>query len=253
MTSTFKALGAAALLSALIQDPGTPVIIAKDSIQPCLAADADGGFYCVFIRNGNIEISTSADGGKTWTEPVVAIDARGKARGGMQRGPRIGVDACKNVTVTAPVCFDEKELKERYPRAELWLARSTDGGKTFGAPVQVNEKTGTVPESLHALAVAPSGETHVAWLDMRDRKKGQDLFYSKVIDGKPGKNLKIGATLCECCAPGIAVDARGNPLLAWRDGAASENRAIWLSVSKDGGKTFSDRMRANNSETGVAG
>ena len=243
----------AALLLIGSQDPAAPVLIARGADQPQLAADKDGGFYCVFIRNGNIELSTSSDNGKTWSAPVTAIDAKGKARGGMQRGPRIGVDDQKRVTVTAPLCFDEKELAERYPRAELWLARSTDGGKTFGAPVQVNEKARAAPESLHAMAVAPSGEAHVAWLDIRGREKGQDLYYAKIVDGKPAKNLKIGQTLCECCAPGIALDGAGNPVIAWRDGASSDSRPIWISTSKDQGKSFSAPARINQVETRVAG
>ena len=230
-----------------------PVVIARGASQPQLAADKDGGFYCVFIRNGNIELSTSADNGKTWSAPVTAIDAKGKARGGMQRGPRVGVDDRKVITITAPLCFDEKELAERYPRAELWLVRSTDGGKSFGSPVQVNEKSRTAPESLHAMAIAPSGEAHVAWLDMRGREKGQNLYYAKVVDGKPGKNLKIAETLCECCAPGVAVDGRGRPFVTWRDGATSDNRPIWMSGSSDGGKSFISIGRVNDAESGVAG
>jgi hypothetical protein len=252
MTALSRLILFAMLAVAPYQDPGF-VVIAKDAEQPQLAADKDGVFYCVFLRNRNVELSTSSDGGKTWSAPVTAIDAKGKARGGMQRGPRIGVDDRKVVTVTAPLCFDEKELAGQYPRAELWLARSTDGGKTFGAPVQVNEKARTAPESLHAMAVAPSGEVHVAWLDMRGRTKGQDLYYAKVVDGKPGKNLKIGEALCECCAPGIAVLGAGNPIVAWRDGAKSDNRAIRLALSRDGGKSFTAPMTVNNNETGVSG
>src|SRR5262245_52037788 len=171
----------------------------------------------------------------------------------MQRGPRIGVDDRKAMTITAPLCFDEKEMQAQYPRAELWLVRSTDGGRTFSAPIQVNEKNGTAPESLHALAVAPDGGAHVAWLDLRGRKKGQDLYVAKIVDGRPGKNLKIAAAICECCAPGLALDGSGNPVIAWRDGAASSNRVIWMARSRDGGRSFTAPTRANASESGVAG
>jgi hypothetical protein len=241
------------LAGASPQEPPAPVVIASDARQPCLAADADGGFYCAFIRNGNIELSASTDGGKTWSAPVTAIDAKGKARGGMQRGPRIGVDSRKRITVTAPLCFDEKELAEKYPKAELWIARSTDGGKSFSSPSQINEKNGTAPEALHAMAVAPDGDAHVAWLDMRGRGKGQDLYYAKIVDGKPGPNLKIGTTLCECCAPGLALDGKGNPSVVWRDGQSTDSRPIWISTSRDGGRAFSAPSRVNPTETRVAG
>jgi hypothetical protein len=234
------------LLTLLFCCQEAPVVIAKDADQPQLAADKDGGFYCVFLRNRNIELSTSTDNGRTWTAPVTAIDARGKARGGMQRGPRIGVDDRKVITVTAALSFDAKST-------ELWIARSTDGGRTFTPPVRVNELDGTAEEALHAMAVAPSGEAHVAWLDMRGREKGQDLYYAKVVDGKPGKNLKIGETLCECCAPGITVNAKGNPLVVWRDGATSDNRPILAAGSADGGATFSKLGRLVQIQSGVSG
>src|SRR2546426_221445 len=106
------------------QEPAPPIVVAKGAEQPQLAADKDGVLYCVFLRKGNIEVSVSTDDGATWSAPAVAIDAHGKAHAGMQRGPRIGVDEKKRVTVTAPVCFDPNELREVYPKAELWVAWS---------------------------------------------------------------------------------------------------------------------------------
>ena len=45
-----------ALLLLLMQEP---VTLADDAKQPHLAADKEGGFYCVYIGGGNILLSAS--------------------------------------------------------------------------------------------------------------------------------------------------------------------------------------------------
>jgi len=229
--------------------PPSATVIAGGAIQPHLAAAEDGSFYAVFIRNGNIEFSTSADKGKTWSAPVVAIDAKGKAKGGMQRGPRVAVDAKKTVYVTAPLCFDEAEFAKQYPTQDLYFVVSTDGGKTFSKPVQINEVPKKAPESLHWLAAAPSGEVFVAWLDLRNREKGQDLAWVKITDQgkKIGKNQIIPGPLCECCAPGLTVDAKGTPTLIWREGGKNANRALLMAT----GASLSRIARVNQGESKV--
>lgn len=223
-------------------------VVARDAIQPHLAAAEDGTFVAVFIRNGNIECSTSADKGATWTAPVTAIDALGKAKGGMQRGPRVAVDGKKTVYVTAPVCFDEAEFAKRYPTQDLYLAVSTDGGKTFSKPQQVNDAPKKAPESLHWLAAAPNGDVFVAWLDLRNRAQGQDLAWVKITEQgrKIGRNQLIAGPLCECCAPGLTVDAKGTPFLIYREGG-KKNRPIVLAA----GPAFARPARLNQGESNV--
>lgn len=204
------------------------VVVAADATQPQLAA-VDGALHAVFLRNGNIEISSSSDQGKTWSPPAVAIDAKGRARGGMQRGPRIAVDAGKTLYVTAPLTFDDAEFQKRYPTSDLYLATSVDGGKTFSKPVMVNDVPKKAPEALHWLAAA-GDVAYVAWLDLRAREKGQDLYLAKITEKgkKIAKNVGVAKTLCECCAPGLAVDPKGNPVLAYRDGQETADRPIYL-------------------------
>ena len=210
----------------------------------------DGGIYVVFIHKGNIAVNVSHDDGKSFSPPVIAIDVQGGARGGAHRGPRIGVDAQKRLTVTAPVTFDDAEYKRRYPTADLFFVRSTDGGKTWTQPVQVNEVSKQAPEALHWMAVAPSGEAHVAWLDMRGRKQpGQDIYYAMLADGKVGQNVKVASTVCECCAPGMTVDADGNPFLAFREGGDKPSREIFARRSSDGGRSFAESVQINRTET----
>ena len=226
------------------------MIVAKEAIQPHMVIGPSGGIYVVCIQNGNISVCVSHDRGQSFSEPVVAIDLQGRGRGGAHRGPRIGVDREGNLTVTAPVTFDEAEYEKRYPTADLFFVRSTDGGTTWTKPVQVNEVTKRAPEALHWMAVAPTGEAHVAWLDMRDRDQaGQDIFYATIIDGEVSSNTKIATTVCECCAPGLAVDATGNSFVAYREGGDKPSREIFAQRSTDGGRSFLDPVRINKQDT----
>ncbi len=244
-----------ALLLSLVlgaQEPSAPVVAGRDAIQPQLAIGSDGTFHVVFIAGGNIQVATSSDRGRSFGAPVTAIDARGKAKGGMQRGPRIAVDGKNTVYVTAPLTFDEAEFAKRYPTNDLYLAASTDGGKTFGKPLRVNDAPKKAPESLHWMAAGPNGDVHVAWLDLRQREKGQDLFYAKVAEQgrKVSRNVAVAGPLCECCAPGMAVDGKGNPMLTWREGGKT-NRALFLAVSKNGGASFGPPARINQGESKI--
>lgn len=239
------------LLALALPDGAT--VIASGANQPHLAASDDGSFFAAFIRDGNIYFSQSSDRGKTWSAPVMAIDAKGKATGGMQRGPRIAVDGKKTLYITAPVSFDEAELAaKKYPVRELYMVVSTDGGKTFSKPVAINDAPKKAPESLHWLAAAPNGDVFAVWLDLRNREKGQDLAWVKISDQgrKVGKNNLLPGPLCECCAPGLTVDAKGNPVVLYREGGKA-NRNIFLGQSTNGGASFSKINRINAGDTKI--
>jgi hypothetical protein len=220
------------------------VVVASGAEQPHLAASEDGSFHATFIR-GDIGFAASADG-KTWSEPAVAIDARGRAKGGMQRGPRIAVDGKKTIYVTAPLCFDEAEFTKKYPTSDLYLAVSTDGGKTFTKPARLNDVPKKAAEALHWLAAAPNGDVYAAWLDFRLREKGQDLAWVKITDRgrKIGRNQVFPGPLCECCAPGLTVDAKGDPVAAYRESKAGD-RAVFVAPG------FKAPRRINQGETRI--
>src|SRR5262245_8398267 len=94
---------------------GPAVVVAQDARQPSVAVDAKGNVHVALLQGGNVVVATSRDHGAPFSASRVAIDAKGKARGGMQRGPRLGVDGAGRLTVTAPLTYDEAEQKKKYP------------------------------------------------------------------------------------------------------------------------------------------
>src|SRR6188768_2431120 len=97
----------AVLLAALLQaqakplpkDPSTFVKVAENAKLPQLALDADGNAYVVFVRNGNVEVAVSTDGGATFGAPVTALNEGGRDGAILNRGPRIAVDNQKRIYV----------------------------------------------------------------------------------------------------------------------------------------------------------
>ena len=225
-----------------------------DSQQPTLALGPGVLVALTMLQRGNIVVALSRDGGASFSPPVIAMDCNGQARGGRQRGPRIGIDSRGTLTVTAPVTFDTDERKKRYPSPELFAVQSKDGGKTFSQPLRLNTTEKKASEGLHALAVASDGAVHVAWLDRSERTgPGQDILYARLESGKITDRTALARTVCECCAPGIGLDSKGNPTVAWREGGEKESREIFWRRSPSSGRHFSPPQRTNTDPTKEAG
>jgi hypothetical protein len=228
--------------------------IFDDAMQPSLALGTDGTVFLAMLQRGNIVVASSKDGGRRFTSPVIALDCGGKARGGRQRGPRIGIGRQGTLTVSAPVTFDTAEQAKRYPAPELYAAQSKDGGKTFSVPLQVNSVAKKAPEGLHMLAVGNDGVAHLVWLDLSERTQpGQDIFYARLAQGKLEGRTVIARTVCECCAPGMALDGKGNPTVTWREGDLKESREVFFRRSFDSGRSFSQTRQVNTDPTKEAG
>ena len=228
------------------------VVAIPGAIQPHLAIDSSGVATIVALRDGELVLSRSVDQGRTFSPAVVITQTGGKAQGGAQRGPRIGVDSQRRLYISAwlPLGADGQPIATTTH--DLFLLRSSDGGQTWSRPQRINATPGQAPENLHWMAVAPNGDVHLAWLDRRDRRRdegGQDLFYARVDVDRVSSPRKIATLLCECCAPGLAADGVGNVVVAYREGGDKESREIYCLRSRDRGETFAPPQRVNASPT----
>jgi hypothetical protein len=209
------------------QDVPPPVTVADKATLPSLAIDGDGRVFVAFLRNGNVEVAASADGGMTFEPPVSAIDTGGKAAPAPMRGPRLSVDKNKKLYVTAQLPIGAPPPGGGLPPLEIYAAMSSDRGKTWSKPNRINETPGTTALGYHDSAVSGSGELYVAYTDQK-RGKGWDLIVAKASEGgKRVARTQAAANVCEC-APAVTVDGKGNPVVAWREGPGRKTRQLFL-------------------------
>lgn len=158
-----------------------------------------------------------------------------------------------------------KEGHTHLAETDLWLARSTDGGATFSAPVRVNAQKGAVwgfPASKPRVLVSPEGTIHFFYpgnsvvaktgkpivLPMYTRSTDQGRTFSEpvVLGAVPASDnsdiVKGGLANAECFGT-MTIDDRGGVYAYWIDTRDMSkdvaNGKIFSAVSTDDGRTFS--------------
>jgi hypothetical protein len=98
--------------------------------------------------------------------------------------------------------------------ARVWLARSEDGGVTFGDPVRIDEGH---PLGRVDVALAPDGSAHVLWLEQDDARAGLRLRRVDAAGAaEPAYLLATVGTSPRSGFPQLAVTTAGL-VVAWTD------------------------------------
>ncbi len=179
--------------------------------------------------NDEIFLARSADGGKTFGSPVNLSN-----NAGISAAPSVAVSG--NTVVVA--WYDETPENR-----EIFLARSTDGGKTFASPVNLSNNAGF---SISPSVAASGNSVVVAWHD--ETPGNSEIFLSRSTDaGKtftPPVNLSNNAGFSFSAFPSVAV-LGDSVFVAWHDQTPG-NFEIFLARSTDGGKTFTPPVNLSN-------
>jgi uncharacterized repeat protein (TIGR01451 family) len=174
-----------------------------DQHAPSLAVDGDGNIYVVWLSDPggsgfvNLYFARSIDSGVTWSPDIQINDGPGGASG---TGPSLAAGGSGNVYVA---------WQDDRNGPDIYFARSTDGGATWGANYRVNDDIGSTNQWHPSMVVDGSGNPYVAWQD--ERNGNHDIYTARWPDG--ARLYAEGSYAITCDAGGLAAWNS----LAWTD------------------------------------
>jgi hypothetical protein len=228
----------AQVVSQETENGATPMFLATpggDRVVAWVSAPgggADGSLHLSITPAG----ATAALPTVTVRDPLGAIEAHGEAP------PQLAAETSGAVSALYAV---GKEIPgKRFPVSALRFIRSADQGRTWTAPVTVNDGTEFGSHNFHALTAAPDGSLLATWLDAREGKSG--VWMSRSADG--GRTWEANRPIysdptCPCCRTSVAVAGDGAIYVAWRAILPGDVRDVVVTRSTDGGASWSAPVR----------
>lgn len=210
----------------------------------------------------------------TVAPPLFAADAAAPAlvstADHKAQSPEIALGADDSVNMiwidedTAPAQHDPAHGHSHMASTNLYFARSTDGGRSFGAPVQVNRKAGEVwgfSVSKPRVAVGRNGIVHVLYpandVNPQTGKPTAVALYTRSTDGgktfvapqrlntwatTDASHLVHGGLSHAHVFGTLAADAKGAVYAMWIDtrDMAKEGDAgkVFIAISRNDGRSF---------------
>ncbi len=217
--------------------PGAPH--AAHVTDPALALAPDGTPHVSWIREDDSgrhvqSIALHAD-----AAAPVRVDPKTQpvASGHQAPGLAIGADGRIHVSWASP---------RRDPGAppfasDLVLATSPDGGRSFAAPLRLNEdRPGS--RGFESLGIDARGAVIAAWIEPGQRAVTRA---ARVVNGAVVERADLGERTCPCCRVAVAADPGGSVGLLWRDEFPGQVRDMVFALSPPGPFAFtpSERVR----------
>lgn len=207
---------------------------------PQLGVRASGDLFLLRLRDRNLWLQTSSDGGDSFDEGLHVNDG-GEVASHAENTPLMVVRSMREFYVLWTA-------EDGHDHSSLRLATSTNWGRSFGKSIPV-DPSGAASQSFYTLAVGPDGAVYAAWLDGRDRGQGKSgssaLYIAKSTNRGQSfeKSVRVALNVCPCCRPSIAFTDAKTMYIGWRGVINDDIRDIFVSASTDGGATFSTPTR----------
>ena len=240
------------------RQPG--VVTAWRGDQPSVAVAPDGAVYVLWTarvdagdKHGtDIYLSASTDRGQSFTSEVKVNDDKAPGPHGMHslavaKDGRIYAGWLDERNVHAPKPSTKAEGHHMESNRDLYLAYSTDGGRTFSANRKV--ASDACPCCKTSLAVSADGTLYAGWrqvlpgnyrhIAVASSTNGGTKFSAPVIVSDDRWMLQG----CPVSGPSLSVDATSGSLkIVWFAAGEEGAPGIYFAESKDKGRSFSPRQ-----------
>ncbi|MCP5054147.1 MAG: exo-alpha-sialidase [bacterium] len=193
-----------------------------------------------------IYFSKSTDSGDTFSSNA-AVDTVTSAASVAQVGSALGLDS--DGTIYA--AWDEYSSNGIHTGGidYIYLAKSIDGGSSFGPRMRVSDIPLT--RSKPVMQIDSNDNIYIAWMRYTNDSR-RVVEVAKSVDKGVSFNTPVQVANADAPhtfnrnPPAMVAGMDGNIYIAWV-GEADTNHVIYFSMSTDGGSTFSNPRRLDNS------
>jgi len=228
--------------------------------QPSVAVGKNGAVYVVWTERAEADgkkgtdlyLSVSSDLGQTFAPPVKINDDKVPAAHGMHSlgvaaDGRIYVSWLDERNVVAPKPSTKAEGHHMESNRELFIADSSDGGRTFSRNRKI--AADACPCCKTAMAIASDGTIYVGWRhvlpgDYRHiavtSSSDAGATFSKPVIVSDDKWVLHG---CPVSGPSLSVADNGTLKVLWYAAGEANAPGLYFAESKDKGQTFSARQQ----------
>lgn len=227
--------------------------------QPSVAVAADGGVYVLWTARVNaghkhgtdIYLSASTDRGQSFASEVKVNDDKAPGPHGMHslavaKDGRIYAGWLDERNVHVPKPSTKAEGHHMESNRDLYVASSTDGGRTFSPNRKV--ASDVCPCCKTALTVSADGTLYAGWrqvlpgnfrhIAVASSTDGGTKFSAPVVVSDDRWMLQG----CPVSGPSLTVDgASGNLKVVWYAAGEGGAPGVYVAESKDSGRSFSPR------------
>jgi hypothetical protein len=204
---------------------------------PAVAVDREGGALVAWSKNeGPVNHLYMARPGAA-TGQAVHVNPEGLTVDSLHQPPGIAIGSGGEIYVSWSSAKPKPEGV--LFASDLHLSRSLDGGKSFDSHLRVNDDR-PISHSFEGLAVAADGTVVVSWIDTRKGWEKANTYLARVGErGTQVENVvRLDRDTCVCCRSHVTTGPNNAVAVTWRKVFPGDIRDMVLSLSHDGGRSF---------------